>query len=68
MKLHKIIKLLCITLFTTITFSACTSKSQTDVINSGSNDISGLLKTLIQKEKEINALNKQLEDCDKAKK
>ena len=44
------------------------SKSQTDVINSGSNDISDLLKTLIQKEKEINTLNKKLEDCGKTKK
>jgi hypothetical protein len=51
----------------TFTFSACTSKSQTDVINSGSNDISDLLKTLIQKEKEINDLNQKLEEC-KAKK
>jgi peptidoglycan hydrolase CwlO-like protein len=56
-------------LLTTFTFTACTSKSQTDVINSGSNDISDLLKTLIQKEKEINELNQKLEDCSsKAKK
>ena len=48
--------------------NGCTSKSQTDVINSGSNDISDLLKTLIQKEKEINTLNKKLEDCGKTKK
>ena len=48
--------------------NGCTSKSQTDVINSGSNDISDLLKTLIQKEKEINTLNKKLEDCGNTKK
>ena len=47
--------------------NGCTSKSQTDVINSGSNDISDLLKTLIQKEKEINELNKQLEACKQSK-
>ncbi len=59
----KLLKLLLITLLSSILFSACTSKTQTDVINSGSDDISGLLKTLIQKEKEINTLNKKLEDC-----
>ena len=48
--------------------TACSSKTETDVINSGSNDISDLLKTLIQKEKEINTLNKKLEDCGKTKK
>ena len=48
-------------------FTACTSKSQTEVINSGSKDISDLLKTLIQKEKEINELNKRLEDCNNSK-
>ena len=51
----------------TLFFTSCSSKSQTDVINSGSNDISDLLKTLIQKEKEINDLNQKLEEC-KAKK
>jgi thioredoxin-related protein len=44
-------------------FTACSSKSQTEVINSGSKDISDLLKTLIQKEKEINDLTQKLEDC-----
>ena len=32
-------------------FTACSSKSQTEVINSASKDISELLKTLIQKKK-----------------
>ena len=48
-------------------FFGCSSKSQTEVIVSGSKDISELLKTLIQKEKEINELNKQLEDCKNSK-
>ena len=52
---------------TFLLFTACTSKSQTEVINSGSKDISDLLKTLIQKEKEINELNKKLEDCNCSK-
>ena len=52
---------------TFLLFTACTSKSQTEVINSGSKDISDLLKTLIQKEKEINELNKRLEDCNNSK-
>lgn len=64
----KLLKLLLITLLSSILFSACTSKTQTDVINSGSDDISGLLKTLIQKEKEINTLNKKLEDCGEVNK
>jgi hypothetical protein len=63
----KYIKLLIIPIFISITFMACTSKSQTDAINSGSKDISDLLRTLIQKEKEINELNKTLDDCKKNK-
>jgi peptidoglycan hydrolase CwlO-like protein len=61
------ITLLIITLFITFSFSACTSKSQSDVIDSSSKDISELLRTLIQKEKEINELNKKLEDCQNSK-
>jgi hypothetical protein len=63
----KLTKLLLIPILTSILFSACTSKAQTDVINSGSEDISELLKTLIQKEKEINELNKKIEDCKEQK-
>ncbi|MFY9089239.1 hypothetical protein [Arcobacter aquimarinus] len=48
-------------------FTACSSKSQTEVINSASKDISELLKTLIQKEKEINDLNQKLESCKNSK-
>ena len=64
----KKLKLLTIIILTSILFTACTSKTQTDVINSGSDDISGLLKTLIEKEKEINTLNKKLDDCAEEKK
>jgi len=63
----KKILILIITLLITFTFTACTSKSQTDVINSGSKDVSDLLRTLIQKEKEINDLNKKVEDCKESK-
>ena len=51
------------TLFLTFGLSACSSKIQTDVVDSGSKDVSNLLRTLIQKEKEINELNQKLEDC-----
>ena len=54
-------------LFLSFNFFGCSSKSQTEVIVSGSKDISELLKTLIQKEKEINELNKQLEDSKNSK-
>jgi sensor histidine kinase YesM len=54
-------------LFISLNFTACTSKTQTDVIDSNSKDISELLRALIQKEKEINELNKKLEDCQNSK-
>ena len=63
----KLLKLLFIPLFLSIVLSACASKAQTDVIDSNSKDISELLKTLIQKEKEINELNKKLENCKEQK-
>ena len=47
--------------------TACSSKTETDVINSGSKDVSDLLRTLIQKEKEINELNQKLENCSNSK-
>lgn len=37
------------------------------MIDSNTKDISELLKTLIQKEKEINELNKKLENCQNTK-
>ena len=45
-------------------FSACSSKTQTDIIDSSNQDISGLLKTLIEKEKQINDLNRKLNKCE----
>ena len=45
----------------------CSSKSQNDMIDSNKEDISKLLKTLIEKEKEINNLTRQLEDCKNSK-
>ena len=47
--------------------TSCTTKTENDVINSGSKDVSDLLRTLIQKEKEINELNKKLEECRESK-
>ena len=47
--------------------TSCSTKAENDVINSGSKDVSDLLRTLIQKEKEINELNKQLEACKQSK-
>jgi len=37
------------------------------MIDSNKQDISKLLKTLIEKEKEINNLNRELEDCKNSK-
>jgi hypothetical protein len=55
------------TLLLSLSFTACVSKAQNDVIDSGSKDVSDLLRTLIQKEKEINDLNQKLEDCKNSK-
>ena len=54
-------------LLLSLSFTACTSKAQTDVSNSNSQDVSDLLRTLIQKEKEINDLNQKLENCRNSK-
>lgn len=56
-----------IIIFISTVFTACTSKAQTDMIDSNKQDISGLLKTLIEKEKEINNLKLQLEKCQNTK-
>ena len=61
------ITLLLITLFLIFNLNACTSKTQIEVKDSGSKDISDLLRILIQKEKEINELNQKLEDCNNSK-
>ena len=55
------------TLFLIFSLTSCSSKTQTDVVDSGSKDVSDLLRILIQKEKEINDLNQKLEDCKNSK-
>ena len=47
--------------------TSCSTKAENDVMNSGSKDVSDLLRTLIQKEKEINELNQKLENCSNSK-
>ena len=64
--MRKIISLF-IVIFLFFSFSACSTKSENDIVDSGNKDVSELLKTLIQKEKEINELNRQLEECKKSK-
>ena len=61
------ITLLFSTLFLIFSLSSCSSKTQTDVVDSGSKDVSDLLRILIKKEKEINELNQKLEDCNNSK-
>ena len=63
----KILKLTLSILFISTLFIACASKTQNQVKDSNKDDISNLLKTLIEKEKEINKLNQTLEDCKEAK-
>ena len=55
------------TLFLIFSLTSCSSKTQTDVVDSGSKDVSDLLRILIKKEKEINELNQKLEDCNNSK-
>ena len=61
------IALLLSTIFLVFSLTACSSKTQSEVIDSNSKDVSDLLRTLIQKEKEINELNQKLEDCSNSK-
>ncbi len=49
-------------------FVSCSSKIQEDILDSSKNDVSNLLNKLIEKEKEINRLNKKLEECQSFKK
>ncbi len=49
-------------------FSACTSKVQNDILDSSKDDVSNLLSKLIQKEKEVNRLTQELENCRNNKK
>ena len=55
------------TLFVIFSLSSCVSKTQMEVKDSGSKDVSDLLRILIKKEKEINELNQKLEDCNNSK-
>lgn len=63
----KILKLSLTILFISTLFTACTSKVATHVEESNKEDVSGLLKKLIEKEQEVNQLNQTLEDCKKSK-
>ncbi|MDY3205206.1 MAG: hypothetical protein RBR70_09065 [Arcobacter sp.] len=59
--------LLVLSLLFLFNFTACATKVQNEVSDSSTNDVSELLRTLIQKEKEINELNQKLEDCKESK-
>ncbi|MDY3201183.1 MAG: hypothetical protein RBQ84_09525 [Arcobacter sp.] len=59
--------LLILSLLFLFNFTACATKAENDVSDSSTKDVSELLRTLIQKEKEINELNKKLEDCSQSK-
>ena len=59
--------LLILSLLFLFNFSACATKVENEVSDSSTNDVSELLRTLIQKEKEINELNQKLEDCKESK-
>ena len=59
----KTLKLTLSILLISILFTACVSKAQTHVEDSNKDDVSNLLKSLIEKEQEINKLNQTLEDC-----
>lgn len=54
-------------IFLILNFNACSSKTQETIQNNQSNDVSQLLKVIIEKEKEINELNKKLETCESKK-
>lgn len=58
-----ILKAFFITTTLILYFNGCSSKTQTDIIDSNKKDISDLLRTLIEKEKEINNLKLSLEKC-----
>ena len=54
-------------IFFTILFTACSTKVEQSVDKSNSQDVTELIRILIQKEKEINELNKKLEICESKK-
>lgn len=49
-------------------FSACSTKVEQSVQKSNDEDLTELLKTLIKKEREINDLKNNLQDCKDGKK
>jgi len=61
----KTFKLLLLTIFISFAFTACSTKSETAVLDSSKQDVSELLNKLIEKEKEINKLTLELEKCKK---
>ncbi|QKJ21449.1 hypothetical protein [Poseidonibacter lekithochrous] len=63
----KTIKILILTLGITLFFSACSTKTESDVLDSSKQDVSELLNKLIEKEKEINRLTLELEKCKSEK-
>lgn len=62
------LKLIFATTLIVLAFSACSSKSETAVLDSSKQDVSDLLNKLIEKEKEINRLTQELEEYKKQKK
>ncbi|WP_108062226.1 hypothetical protein [Poseidonibacter lekithochrous] len=63
----KTIKILILTLGITLFFNACSTKTESDVLDSSKQDVSELLNKLIEKEKEINRLTLELEKCKSEK-
>ena len=54
-------------IFFTIFFTACSTKVEQSVDKSNSQDVTELIRILIQKEKEINTLKLELEECKEKK-
>lgn len=54
-------------IFFTILFTACSTKVEQSVDKSNSQDVTELIRILIQKEKDINALKLELEECKEKK-
>lgn len=64
----KKLNIILISIFLALSFSACSSKAENTVLKSTKNDVSDLLSKLIEKEREINRLTQELEDCKNKKK
>lgn len=64
----KIFKLIFILTIATLLLSSCASKVQNEVLDSSKEDVSKLLDKLIQRDKQINKLTQELEDCRNHKK